>query len=147
MELGDCCQRQVSFKNWRGCQTKHQSKKDREKVKPHPWQWGYKWERCVFLFSHVQLFGTPCTVIHQAALSMKFSRQEYWSGFPFPSPGDLPNSGIEPGWDKLSRYRREIPGGSLKHYAVCNTRVADRRNLANQVSDIKFLSEISHAFS
>ena len=39
---------------------------------------------------------TPWTVAHQALLSMGFSRQEYWSGLPFPSPGDLPNPGIEP---------------------------------------------------
>ena len=41
--------------------------------------------------------ATPWTVVHQAPLSMGFSRQEYWSGLPFPSPGDLPNPGIEPG--------------------------------------------------
>ena len=41
--------------------------------------------------SHVQLFVTPWTVVHQIPLSMGFSRQEYWSGLPFPSPGDLPN--------------------------------------------------------
>ena len=46
--------------------------------------------------SHVQLFATPWTIAHQALLSMGFSRQEYWSGLPFPSPGDLPNPGIEP---------------------------------------------------
>ena len=38
---------------------------------------------------------TPWTVARQAPLSMGFSRQEYWSGFPFPPPGDLPNPGIE----------------------------------------------------
>ena len=38
----------------------------------------------------------PQTVAHQAPLSMGFSRQEYWSGLPFPSPGDLPNPGIKP---------------------------------------------------
>ena len=38
---------------------------------------------------------TPLTVTHQAPLSIEFSRQEYWSGLPFPSPGDLPDSGIE----------------------------------------------------
>ena len=42
------------------------------------------------------LFATPWTVAHQAPLSMGFSRQEYWSGLPFPSPGDLPDPGIEP---------------------------------------------------
>ena len=46
--------------------------------------------------SHVQLFVTPWTVAHQALPSMGFSRQEYWSGLPFPSSGDLPNPGIEP---------------------------------------------------
>ena len=39
---------------------------------------------------------TPWTVVYQASLSMGFSRQEYWSGLPFPSPGDLPDPGIEP---------------------------------------------------
>ena len=47
--------------------------------------------------SRVQLFATPWTVAYQAPLSMGFSRQECWSGLPFPSPGDLPNPGIEPG--------------------------------------------------
>ena len=46
--------------------------------------------------SRVRLFVTPWTVAHQAPPSMGFSRQEYWSGLPFPSPGDLPNPGIEP---------------------------------------------------
>ena len=46
--------------------------------------------------SRVQLFATPWTVAHQAPPSMGFSRQEYWSGLPFPSPEDLPNPGIEP---------------------------------------------------
>ena len=47
--------------------------------------------------SRVQLFATPWTVAYQAPLSMGFSRQEYWNGLPFPSPGDLPDPGIEPG--------------------------------------------------
>ena len=46
--------------------------------------------------SHVWLFATPWTVAYQAPPSMGFSRQEFWSGLPFPSPGDLPNRGIEP---------------------------------------------------
>ena len=46
--------------------------------------------------NHVRLFATPWTVAHQAPLSMGFSRQEYWSGLPFPTPGDLPHPGIEP---------------------------------------------------
>ena len=47
--------------------------------------------------SHVRLFVTPWTVAYQAPPSMGFSRQEYWSGLPFPSSGDLPDPGIEPG--------------------------------------------------
>ena len=46
--------------------------------------------------SHVQLFVNLWTVVHQAPLSMGFPRQEYWSGLPFPSLGDLPNPGIKP---------------------------------------------------
>ena len=46
--------------------------------------------------SCVQLFVTPWTVAYQAPQSMEFSRQEFWSGLPFPSPGDLPDPGIEP---------------------------------------------------
>ena len=47
--------------------------------------------------SRVRLFATPGTVAYQAPQSMGFSRQEYWSGLPFPSPGDLPDQGIKPG--------------------------------------------------
>ena len=48
-------------------------------------------------FSCVRLFATPWTVAYQAPPSMGFSRQECWNGLPFPSPGDLPNPGMEPG--------------------------------------------------
>ena len=69
------------------------------------WSWVGVWsldslgqsEVKVKSLSHVQLFATPWTVAYQAPPSMKFSRQEYWSGLPFPSPGDLPHPGIEPG--------------------------------------------------
>ena len=67
----------------------------------HVWMWKLDYKTAekvkVKLFSHVQLFGTPWTIAYQASLSIGFSRQEYWSGLPFPSPGDLPNPGIEPG--------------------------------------------------
>ena len=48
------------------------------------------------MLSHVQLFLTPWTTAQQALLSMEFSRQEYWSGLPFPAPGDLPDPVIKP---------------------------------------------------
>ena len=50
----------------------------------------------VKLLNHVRLFAIPWTVAHQAPPSMGFSREEYWSELPFPSPGDLPDLGIEP---------------------------------------------------
>ena len=48
------------------------------------------------LLSFIRLFATPPSVAHQAPLSMRFSRQEYWSGLLFLPPGDLPNLGMEP---------------------------------------------------
>ena len=50
---------------------------------------------CVCVQSCLTLFVIPWTVAHQALLPMEFSRQEYWSGFPFPTLGDLPDPGIE----------------------------------------------------
>ena len=55
--------------------------------------------------SHVWLFATPWTVAYQAPQSTGFSRQEYWSGLPFPSPGDLPHQGSNPG---LLHYRQML---------------------------------------
>jgi len=52
---------------------------------------------CLATRSCPTFLGTPWTVAHLAPLSMVFSRQEYWTGLPFPSPGDLPNPRIEPG--------------------------------------------------
>ena len=54
-------------------------------------------EKKVKSLSRVRLFAISWTVAYQAPLPMEFSRQEYWSGLPFPFPGDLPNPGIEPG--------------------------------------------------
>ena len=58
--------------------------------------------------SRVQLFATPWTVVYQAPPSMGFSRQEYWSGLPFPSPGGLPNPGIEPRSPALQPMARKM---------------------------------------
>jgi len=58
-------------------------------------------EKKVKLLSRVRLFATPWTVAYQAPLSMEFSRQEYWSWLPFPSPGDLLDPGIELGFPTL----------------------------------------------
>ena len=56
-----------------------------------------KKEKKVKSLSRVRLFAAPWAVAYQAPPSMGFSRQECWSGLPFPSPGDLPDPGIEPG--------------------------------------------------
>ena len=60
---------------------------------------------CVhYSLSRVQLFATPWIVVCQLPLSMGFPREEYWSGLPFPSPGDLPDQGLNFGLP----YRRQI---------------------------------------
>ena len=75
--------------------------------------------------SCVQLFATPWTVVYQAPLSMGFSRQEYWSRLPFPSPGDLPNPEIKPGSPALQVdcLQSELPRKPLyrcKHYSAAS---------------------------
>ena len=66
----------------------------------------------VKLLNHVPLFATPWIVAYQAPPSMGFARQEYWSGLPFPSPGDLPDPGIEPTSPALAGrfFTTEPPG-------------------------------------
>ena len=62
----------------------------------------------------IRLFETAWTVAHQVSPPMEFSRHEYWSGLPFPSPGDLPDPGIEPGFPALQAdaLPSEPPGNS-----------------------------------
>ena len=78
---------------------------------------------CIYVLSHVCLFATPWNVARQAPLSMGFPRQEYWSGLPFPPPGDLPNPGIEPSSlaspalaDKF--FTTEPPGKPILPYQI-----------------------------
>ena len=89
-------------------------------------------EKCRFIFrllttyyiselkslSHVRLFATPWTVAYQAPLSMGFSRQEYWSGLPFPSPEDLPDPGIEPG--SPTQWADALPSEPPGKSTYCN---------------------------
>ena len=67
--------------------------------------------------SRVRLFAIPWTVVYQASLSKGFSRQEYWSGLPFPSPGDLPNPRIESRSPALpaDAFPSEPPGSYSSH--------------------------------
>ena len=72
--------------------------------------------------SRVRLFATPWLVAYQASRSMGFSRQEYWSGLPFPSPGDLSDPGIDPRSPALyaDALPSEPPGKSSGHDKVPN---------------------------
>ena len=72
-------------------------------------------------FSRIQLCATPQTAAHQAPPSLGFSRQEHWSGWPIPSPGDLHDPGIELGspalqTDSLPLSQQESPGDVLLNY-------------------------------
>ena len=75
---------------------------------------------------HVYLFVTSWTVVCQAALSLGFSRQEYWSGLPFPSPGNLPDPGIEPVSPTppllAGRFFTTEPPGKFKHLYIVEKR-------------------------
>ena len=65
--------------------------------------------------SRVRLFATPWTVAYQAPPSLGFSRQEYWSGLPFPFPGDLPDPGIELRSPELQVDLASLVAQRLKH--------------------------------
>ena len=77
----------------------------------------------MLLFSHSVMpdsFVTPWTVVHQAPLSMGFPRQEHRIGLPFPSPGDLPNLGIEPASPALAGtfFTTKPPGKPITTVAI-----------------------------
>ena len=70
------------------------------------------------MLNHVRFFVTTLTVAHQAPLSVEFSRQEYWRGLPFPTPGDVPDSGIEPMFPEVAgRFFTTVPPGK-PHYLL-----------------------------
>ena len=81
------------------------------------------------MLSRVQLFATPWTVAHQAPLSMAFPRQDYWSGLPCPSPGDLLDPGIEPTSSVAPAlagrfFTTEPPGNLLRKMKVKESEIA-----------------------
>ena len=73
--------------------------------------------------SHICLFAAPWTIARQDALSMEFYRQGYWSGLPFPTPGDIPNPGVEP-MSLVSLalaggfFITESPGRPMEYYSA-----------------------------
>ena len=122
-------------KKQKGCLRRPYKESERKKVKS---------------LSRVRLFVTPWTVAYQAPLSMRFSRQEYWSVLPFPSPGDLPDPGIEPRSPALeadaltSVKRREAKSkGEKERYTHLNAeiqRIASRDKktfLSDQCKEIE----------
>ena len=94
----------------------------------------YAWVKSL---SRVRLFATPWTIAHQAPQSMEFSRQEGWSELPFPSPGDLPNPGIEPASPALQAdaLPSEPPGKvrGLKDLHVILRKISISCELGSQV--------------
>ena len=106
------------------------------------------WFFVVCMLSRVQLSATLWTIAHQAPLSMEFSRQEYWSGLPFPSPGDLSNPGIKPESPALQAdsLQSEPTGkpsinSSLKNEGEIKT-FRDKQNLKEFVASGPDLQEI-----
>ena len=88
--------------------------------------------------SRVWLFVTPWIVAYQAPPSLEFSRQEYWSGLPFPFPGDLPNPGIEPGSSTLQAdayfwATREAPE-ALTDLSISSYPLSDSSDLADGIN-------------
>ena len=95
-----------------------------------------KMQNVLTRFSHVWLFVTLWTVDHQAPLSMRFSRQKYWSGWPCPPPRDLPNPGIEP----TSPTSPALAGGFFTTSTTWETRNANLnpyRNTKWQIQEKK----------
>ena len=76
----------------------------------------------VCVLSRVLLFATPWTIVCQASLSIEFSRKEYWSGLPFPLPGDLLNPGTEPASlaspASAGRFFTTEPSGTVVHWIL-----------------------------
>ena len=93
----------------------------------------------VKLLSRVQLLATPWTVAHQAPPSLGFSRQEYCSGLLFPSPGDLPNPGIEPRSPTLQAdaLPSEPPGKLQHHLMKAHCKVTSKLKVTKMVSHHK----------
>ena len=93
-------------------------------------------------FTHVQLFVTQWTVAYQAPVTMGFSRPEYWSGVPFPTPGALPNPGIEP----VSLMSPALAGGFFTTRATTVETTPDVNNsLTGKASSHHYLTSIRKA--
>ena len=92
-------------------------------------------DNLVKLLSRVWLFVIPWTVAYQAPLSMEFSKQEYWSGLPFPSPWDLPDPGIKPGSPALQAD--SLPTELLINFCKKKKKKNNNMELLNCASESK----------
>ena len=92
------------------------------------------------MLSHVQLFVTPLTIASQAPLSMEFSRQEYWSGLPSPTSGDLCKPGMEP----LSLVSPALTGGffTTLHLGKSHYCIRDLQNGTFVISSLNWLARL-----
>ena len=107
----------------------------------------------MLVLNHIRLFATPWTVAHQAPLSMEFSRQKYWNGWPFPSPRGLPHPGIEPGSPALQAdsLLSEPPGkpsvsnrGNIKLFFLCQRHWVNIFEASKQI--LNLTSKVSLSF-
>ena len=99
-------------------------------------------EKDIFSLSHFggwQLFVTPWTVAFQAPLSMGFSRQEYWSGLPCPSPGDIPDPGMEPECLAASALATGFPSPAPPGEAPTKARRLPKAEISRRLSFIFML--------
>ena len=100
-------------------------------------------------FSSIGLFATLWIAAYQALLSMGFSRQEYWSGLPFPSPGDLPNPGIKPRSPTLQAdtLTSVPPGKQMKVAQLCLTLCDPMDCIVHGILQARILEWIAFPFS
>ena len=104
---------------------------------------------CAQSLSRVRLFVTPRTVARQASVSMEFSRQENWSGLPFPPPGDLPNPGVKRMSPALAGrfFTTEPPGGlQTNPYGFIRTIIWEERGSSIQPVSMHPLRWLSQRF-
>ena len=107
---------------------------------------------CVCELNHVWLFATLWTVAHQAPPSLGFSRQEYWSGLPFPPPGNLPDPGLEPTsmspalagrlftTEPLGKPRSKMGDSQLPHWSESRAMLAFRCGCSGPMFKITWLA-------
>ena len=105
---------------------------------------------CLLMESFLLLFSffvIPRTVAHQAPLFMEFTRQDYWIGLPFPSPGDLPNLGIKPGSPALQTDSLQRSLGATVHGITKSWNKQQQRTIRDSLMSYPvFLNDLIHTY-